>query len=224
MKKESLKCPNCGKNAFGTIIDGRCAWCWRDKWTGEIDALQVENEQLKKECQSWHDSQHTWHRCKDGNVSTYPEFLCSRCLCGEGEDFSAKQAFLDLEAENKKLKKEQHDLFQLMDSVRDEARNRNPNGVTILDFMSVWNEQYEKRIKKLEYIVSQVDLTVDGELINEDNYPFFCPLGHEVELSKDFSGNIEVFCNECKKNGCDNYTLDDIFSSPEAALEAKEKQ
>lgn len=54
----------------------------------------------------------------------------------------------------------QDELFQakrLMDGVREMARDRNPNGATILDFMAVWNEQYEKRIKTLTAELDQAN-------------------------------------------------------------------
>jgi hypothetical protein len=44
------------------------------------------------------------------------------------------------------LEREVHDVTAFMDGIRNEARNRNPAGATILDFMAVWNEQYEKRL------------------------------------------------------------------------------
>ena len=32
---EQEKCPKCGKRGCGTIVDGLCVWCWRDKWEAE---------------------------------------------------------------------------------------------------------------------------------------------------------------------------------------------
>lgn len=42
------------------------------------------------------------------------------------------------------------EMAAFMDGVRDAARNRNPEGATLLDFMACWNEQYEARLKQLE--------------------------------------------------------------------------
>lgn len=49
-----------------------------------------------------------------------------------------------------KLEREHSSLVRFIDEVRNIARNRNPKGVTILDFMTVWNQQYEKQISELK--------------------------------------------------------------------------
>lgn len=57
----------------------------------------------------------------------------------------------------------QDELFQakrLMDGVREMARDRNPNGATILDFMAVWNEQYQQQIKVLTAELDQTYASV----------------------------------------------------------------
>lgn len=41
---------------------------------------------------------------------------------------------------------EKDELLASMESVRIAARNRNPKGPTLLDFMACWNEQYEKQL------------------------------------------------------------------------------
>lgn len=48
------------------------------------------------------------------------------------------------------LEREHSSLVRFIDEVRNIARNRNPKGVTILDFMTVWNQQYEKQISELK--------------------------------------------------------------------------
>ena len=55
-----------------------------------------------------------------------------------------------LQARVKELEETNQKIYAFMDGVRNEARNRNPDGATILDFFVVWNEQYEDRIRKLE--------------------------------------------------------------------------
>lgn len=55
-----------------------------------------------------------------------------------------------LRSEYAKLETKLADTNRFFDSVRDSARSQNPDGCTILDFMAVWNEQYQYRLKKLE--------------------------------------------------------------------------
>lgn len=49
---------------------------------------------------------------------------------------------------------------EFFDGIRVMARNRNPAGATILDFMACWNEQYEQRI---------AELTAEVERLRESN-------------------------------------------------------
>lgn len=53
--------------------------------------------------------------------------------------------------------------IEFMDGVRDLARNRNPEGATLLDFMAVWNEQYQRRIEVLERQVGELLGKIEGE-------------------------------------------------------------
>ena len=46
--------------------------------------------------------------------------------------------------------RKRQELFAFMDNVRELARERNREGCTILDFMAVWNEQYQIEIAKLK--------------------------------------------------------------------------
>ena len=55
-----------------------------------------------------------------------------------------------MRAKIERLKAEREKITAFMDGVRDTARNRNPEGATILDFMACWNEQYKARIAELE--------------------------------------------------------------------------
>lgn len=55
-------------------------------------------------------------------------------------------------------------LKKFMDTIKEMAQNRNPDGYTILDFMVVWNEQYERRIKELEQTVRELLDVVDGRV------------------------------------------------------------
>jgi regulator of protease activity HflC (stomatin/prohibitin superfamily) len=59
----------------------------------------------------------------------------------------AEQALATERAENIKLKAEYDAVLNMMDSVREAARNRNPNGATILAFLACWNTQREARKK-----------------------------------------------------------------------------
>ena len=56
----------------------------------------------------------------------------------------------------------------LMDSVRDLARNRNPKGATILDFMACWNEQYEAKIAGPQAVVKELPEMADGTKVTGD--------------------------------------------------------
>ena len=53
MSKDQDKCPKCGKNAVGTVVDGMCVWCWRDKWDKENADLRRQLEQAKAEHRAW---------------------------------------------------------------------------------------------------------------------------------------------------------------------------
>lgn len=77
-----------------------------------------------------------------------------------------------LAAENARLAGEVESVKKFMDGVRDAARNRNPDGATILDFMACWNEQYEKRIAGLEAEVERLRAAIykaHGDL--QHNFP-----------------------------------------------------
>jgi len=45
----SEKCPKCGKRGLGTILDGLCAWCWRDRWAERCCNLAIEIAKRKDE-------------------------------------------------------------------------------------------------------------------------------------------------------------------------------
>lgn len=68
---------------------------------------------------------------------------------GEGPKRAHLPTHGELTAEIDRLRTERDGLIAFMDGVRDAARNRNPEGVTLLDFMACWNEQYEARVKQL---------------------------------------------------------------------------
>ena len=55
-----------------------------------------------------------------------------------------------LRAERDALKQELDQLTAFVDGIRDAAKNRNPEGATILDFLVCWNEQYETRLAASE--------------------------------------------------------------------------
>ena len=65
-------------------------------------------------------------------------------------------------------------LQKFIDSVRDSARNRNPLGATILDFMACWNEQYEVRLAKLEAVAEAARRYVESPVGAN-------PAGHDLD-------------------------------------------
>ncbi len=56
-------------------------------------------------------------------------------------------------AELKQLRSKHDAVLRFMDGIRDTARDRNPGGATILDFMAVWNEQHEDKIERLQALL-----------------------------------------------------------------------
>lgn len=51
-------------------------------------------------------------------------------------------------------------LLEFMDDVREKARDRNPDGITILDFIAVWNEQYQDTIAKKDKEIKELKAEV----------------------------------------------------------------
>lgn len=63
---------------------------------------------------------------------------------------------LALLAEADRLRGERDRLLAFMDGVRDLARNRNPDGATLLDFLACWNEQSESQVKRLRAALEEI--------------------------------------------------------------------
>ncbi len=72
-------------------------------------------------------------------------------VCGAGttEDEFARDCE-KVVAEIKWLREKRNEVLRFMDEIRNTARNRNPDGATILDFMAVWNEQCQDQIERLK--------------------------------------------------------------------------
>jgi len=66
-----------------------------------------------------------------------------------------------LAAEVDRMQAKYSKVVVFMDNVRDTARGRNPNGATILDFMAVWNEQYQERHDRQEKKIEGLQAIVD---------------------------------------------------------------
>lgn len=87
-----------------------------------------------------------------------------------------------LQGEVAQAKAKHADILHLMDGIRDEASNRNPDGVTILDFMTVWNEQYEIRIVRQQAEIERLstpDWFIDADM-GEDGYSESIPMALEL--------------------------------------------
>lgn len=86
-------------------------------------------------------------------------------------------------------------LTEFMDGVRDAARNRNPEGATVLDFFACWNEQYQRANDSLradlaecrEALAEQV--AADGEPCRYDHNGFcqahYSPRPCRIERARD---------------------------------------
>jgi hypothetical protein len=70
-----------------------------------------------------------------------------------------------LEKEIERLREEHDKALHFMDVIRDKARNRNPHGVTLLDFMAVWTEQYQDLNKKLSAEVERLRASEEIKLV-----------------------------------------------------------
>ena len=80
----------------------------------------------------------------------------ARAACAAGATIDKNgEDFVRVVNERNEANKRVAYLRTTMDCVRDTARNRNPAGATILDFMVVWNEQYESQIAKLTYALAE---------------------------------------------------------------------
>ena len=66
----------------------------------KIDELRAEVVELEKEVKFHIECRmkpHSFHYCRDGRISTYPNVLCS--ICRGGEDFIAKDKIAELQTE-----------------------------------------------------------------------------------------------------------------------------
>ena len=65
---------------------------------------------------------------------------------------AAKRRIEELEAQCK----EQENAGQILEDVRSQCCDLHPDGFTAVDFMAVWNRQYEDRIAELESLIDRV--------------------------------------------------------------------
>ena len=88
-------------------------------------------------------------------------------------------------------REQQYDtILAFMNGVRDTARNRNPDGATLLDFMAVWNEQLERQYAELKAAVWDVP----GEPpANYDDVTHALTVSQAVDQAKAFEDVEELW-------------------------------
>ena len=114
----------------------------------------------------------------------------------------AMDELVSLRADLAALRNEHNALQQFIEGVRHLARDRNPKGKTILDFMVAWNEQYEETNRQLKSELTALrepklswhpDDDVPEWLIAESNVWGSSPDGDKTEYHIEYGAGGESF-------------------------------